>query len=265
MNYPSVKQAGLFAGLVLCCSFLSGEAAERPGRILGQDLMKTLSAPACFDSRDWLAAGLVAGGAVTLYSLDGEIRDTVQRNRGGTTNAVENIFKSFGRVETALPAFALTYAGAAYFGNGKLKEAAGMSLESFIIAGFIFQSVKYLTHRDRPCENTSPYKWHGPGIYDQYQSFPSGDAATAFALLTPVAHVYKDTPLVAPLAYSAAAFASLGRLNHNDHWASDVFVGAALGFFTAKAVIKYRETGGDVAVIPVISADKQGVMLTGRF
>lgn len=140
-----------------------------------------------------------------------------------------------------------------------------MAVESLIISGFIFQSVKYLTHRERPYENTSPYEWHGPGIYDKYQSFPSGDAATAFALLTPFAHQYGNVPGVAPAAYTVAALAGLGRMNHNDHWASDVFTGAALGYFTAKAVIKYREADGTVAILPLINGSAQGVMLTARF
>lgn len=239
-------------------------AGERPMQILGHDIVKTVSAPAHFDSRDWLTAGIIAGGAFALYSVDGQARDMFQRNRGGTTNTVETIVKSAGRIETAVPAFALLYGGAKYFGNEKLAKVSAMSIESFLISGLIFQSVKYLTHRDRPYENTSPYKWHGPGIYDQSQSFPSGDAATAFAMLTPVAYAYKDTPLVAPLCYSVAGLAALGRMNHNDHWASDVFVGSALGYFTARAVIKYHGTGG-VAVLPIIGGDSNGVMFAGRF
>lgn len=253
--------------MAMCFGVLAStvsSAAERPTQILGRDIVKTVSAPAHFDSRDWLTAGIIAGGAFALYSVDGQARDMFQRNRGATTNTVENIVKSAGRIETAVPAFVLLYGGAKYFGNEKLAKVSAMSIESFLISGLIFQSAKYLTHRDRPYENTSPYKWHGPGIYDAHQSFPSGDAATAFAMLTPVAYAYKDTPLVAPLCYSVAGLAALGRMNHNDHWASDVFVGSALGYFTARAVIKYHGTGG-VAVLPIIDGQSNGVMFAGRF
>lgn len=237
----------------------------KPLKILNRDIAATVTAPARFDSTDWLTAGGIAGVAVLLYSQDGEIRDMFQRNRGGTTNAVEDVFKSFGRIETAVPAFALVYVGARHFHAGRLERAAALSLESFIISGLIFQTVKFTAHRDRPYENSSPYKWHGPGFYDSAQSFPSGDAATAFALLTPVAHVYGDVHVVPPLAYGAASLASLGRINHNDHWASDVFVGAALGYFTAKTVIKCREADSSLALLPVLNGESRGVVLARKF
>ncbi|MFA6584462.1 MAG: phosphatase PAP2 family protein [Elusimicrobiaceae bacterium] len=257
--------------ILLSASFFlltaSGFAADSENhfKILNQDIAKVVTSPARFDSGDWITVGAVAVGFGALYAADGEIRDMFQRNRGNTTNSIENVFKSFGRIETAVPAFALIYGGAKIFDNKKLARASAMSLESFIIAGLIFEAVKFATHRDRPYENTSPYVWHGPGLYDRNQSFPSGDAATAFALLTPIAHVYGDTPLVAPLAYTCAALAGLGRMNHNDHWASDVFIGSALGYFTAKAVIKYREADSPVTLLPILGADTKGLVVVSRF
>lgn len=262
---PPMKKTAL---ALLFCGFASSANAEsfnEAMHALNRDIYKTVSAPAHFDRKDWLIAGAVAGGAVALYSLDGEVRDLFQRNRGGTTNSIEDVFKSAGRLETAMPAFVLLYAGGMVFDNAKLQKTALVSLESFLVSGLIFEGVKFATHRDRPSENSSPYQWHGPGFYSAHQSFPSGDAATAFALLTPVAHYYGDTPAIAPLAYGTAALASLGRVNHNEHWSSDIFVGAALGYFTAKAVIKYRESGTTVSLLPMLDGNSKGLLLANRF
>jgi len=256
----------LISLLFLCSAATAGaESFDKTMHTLNRDIYKTVTSPAHFDRSDWLKAGAVTGGAVLLYSLDGEIRDMFQRSRGGTTNSIEDIFKSAGRLETAVPAFVLLYGGARVFDNAKLQKVAIVSLESFFISGLIFEGVKFATHRERPSENSSPYKWHGPGFYSAHQSFPSGDAATAFALLTPVAHYYGDTPAVAPLAYTAAAMASLGRVNHNEHWASDIFVGSALGYFTAKAVIKYREDGAALSLLPVLDSNTRGLLVANRF
>ena len=254
--------------VLLFCGFVSSACAEsfnETMHTLNRDIYKTVTAPAHFDHSDWIKAGAVAGGALALYSLDSEIRDMFQRNRGGTTNSIEDVFKSAGRLETAVPAFVLLYAGGRIFDNAKLQKTALVSLESFFISGLIFEGVKFATHRDRPSENASPYKWHGPGFYGAHQSFPSGDAATAFALLTPVAHYYGDTPAIAPLAYGTAALAALGRVNHNEHWASDIFVGSALGYFTAKAVIKYREGGTRLSLLPILDGNSKGLLLVNRF
>jgi len=39
------------------------------------------------------------------------------------------------------------------------------------------------------------------------------------------------------LAYGIATLTALSRVNDNAHWASDIFFGAVIGYFTAKAII----------------------------
>jgi membrane-associated phospholipid phosphatase len=39
------------------------------------------------------------------------------------------------------------------------------------------------------------------------------------------------------LAYGIATLTALSRVNDNAHWASDVFFGAIIGYFTAKAIM----------------------------
>jgi len=51
---------------------------------------------------------------------------------------------------------------------------------------------------------------------------------------TVFASVYKDKPWVGVLSYGIATGVALSRLNDDKHWASDVFIGAALGFAGGK-------------------------------
>jgi membrane-associated phospholipid phosphatase len=53
-----------------------------------------------------------------------------------------------------------------------------------------------------------------------------------------LASEYKEYPLVAYLSYGVATLTGLSRMNDDKHFASDVFLGAAIGYFTAKTIMK---------------------------
>ena len=57
-------------------------------------------------------------------------------------------------------------------------------------------------------------------------------------MATVFATEYKDIPVVPVIAYSAASLISLSRITENKHWITDVFSGAALGYFSGKMVVK---------------------------
>jgi hypothetical protein len=48
---------------------------------------------------------------------------------------------------------------------------------------------------------------------------------------------YHDRPIIPIVAYSAATLIGLSRITENKHWASDVFVGAALGYLCGRQVV----------------------------
>jgi membrane-associated phospholipid phosphatase len=64
---------------------------------------------------------------------------------------------------------------------------------------------------------------------------PSGHAASAFAVATTIAG-QSSSAAVDILAYSLAALAGLSRIHDNKHWASDVFLGSAVGYFSARKI-----------------------------
>jgi membrane-associated phospholipid phosphatase len=67
------------------------------------------------------------------------------------------------------------------------------------------------------------------------------------------------------LAYTGATLISLSRIYQNEHFASDVFAGAALGFFIGKALI-WRHNQADSArswnVFPFVPEARGGLGLT---
>ena len=92
---------------------------------------------------------------------------------------------------------------------------------------------KYLVGRSRPYEDQGPYQFkplHGG------QSFPSSQATQGFTLAA-VFSEYAENPWASAAAYSGAALVGLGRIEQRDHYVSDVAAGAAIGIFSAKAVM----------------------------
>jgi len=72
-------------------------------------------------------------------------------------------------------------------------------------------------------------------------SFPSGHTSNAFVMATVLFHEFKQTKPV--LAYSGFLFASATgalRVLNNEHWVSDVLVGAGLGIIVTDLVYRFE-------------------------
>ncbi len=67
----------------------------------------------------------------------------------------------------------------------------------------------------------------------------AGHTSTAFAVATVFAKMYADKPVIPILAYTTASMVGLSRLTEHTHWASDIFVGAALGYLCGNQVMDY--------------------------
>lgn len=110
--------------------------------------------------------------------------------------------------------------------------------------------IKTLLGRARPRKDPEhPYDFKlGRGwLNDEYSSLPSGHAtaafATAAALSTELARIYPhESWIVRPLLYGGAGLVGLSRLYNNDHWASDVVLGAAIGSFAGWKVVRFNHT-----------------------
>lgn len=83
-----------------------------------------------------------------------------------------------------------------------------------------------------------------------FQSFPSGHTTTAFAAAAAVtSEARRVWPgavwFVAPAMYGGATLVGLSRMYHNNHWASDVVLGAAIGTFSGLKVVRYSHAHPD--------------------
>ncbi len=229
------------------------------------DTAHILTSPVNWDKRDLITASLVIGAAVGLYAGDKKIQTWVQDRRGETTDNMSRIFRPFGEGQYSLPALGLFYWYGYAAKDSKAKKTALLGLESFLISGAFAQVLKYTTHRCRPSDCDQSDRWNGPSFSNSNLSFVSGEATSVFSLSTVIASEYGDKVWVPPVAYGVATLTALARLNNNGHWSSDVFLGAALGYFTAKTILRLHEKKSNFTVVPMTDGQYSAIGFSGNF
>lgn len=127
--------------------------------------------------------------------------------------------------------------------NQHWRETGLLAGEAAIHSFAMTEALKYSFRRGRPNE--------GDGSGDFFQtggaSFPSEHSAAAWSIAGVLAHEYPG-PLVKILAYGAASFVSYSRVRSQNHFPSDVAVGAFLGMLAARQVYNKHhdvELGGE--------------------
>lgn len=191
----------------------------------------------------WTAAGILTTGLV-VYSLDDEIRASFQSNRNATTDGIAKyVAEPFGSGLYSLGGSAIAYGIGYLTDDYKLQRTSAQAVKAFVLTGGATQIMKQLTHRARPYEMGDPNLWYGPtGISGDFDAFPSGHTSVAFAVASVYAYSYSENPWVGITAYSFATLTGLSRINDDVHWASDVFFGAALGWYVGRTIVKTDES-----------------------
>lgn len=224
-----------------------------------------LTSPLRWDKSDWATAAVVAGGTGMFFVLDDEIMDDVQGSRSSTTDDLSEVFEPFGNGAVVIPVLAGLYLYGRFGENDKAQRTALLATESFLVSGLFATVLKVSAGRHRPSKGNDADTFDGPSTSNK--SFPSGHTTSAFAVATIVANEYEHVPMIAPISYGIAALAGFSRMNDNKHWASDVFFGAALGYFTSKTILRLHSNkkGRHFTIYPRASHRGGGLVLSTRF
>ena len=208
-----------------------------------------------------IAASAITAGTIGLIAYgDKPIQKLFSRNQSTfISKSSYYFFSPLGTGLISIPALGIFFACGVIWKNKKAKETGLKGLESYVITVVFTNIIKQITHRHRPYQDDppNPYKWDGPfswgGEYGMfgYNSFPSGHSSAIFSIATVIGLEYWDTKWVPVVCFGLAGFTALYRLAVNDHWASDVLFGSALGFAIGSMV--YFNTNKTLQVLPVTS------------
>jgi membrane-associated phospholipid phosphatase len=239
---PRRAQATIAAVLLLAARAAADPAAHDKANLdylkgAGVDAVRIASSPARWDRSDLLTAGAVVGGAGIAYAaLDIPLQHAAVRNQSRVADRFADVGRGFGNGLYTVPTLVAVYLAGEGFHDSRMRRASLDAVESLAISGLFITAIKLTAGRARPYVGDGRGSWNGPSLSNTKYSFSSGHSAAAFSVATVFATEYGDVPGVAPASYALAALTGLSRIYNNQHWASDVIFGGALGYFTAKAV-----------------------------
>jgi len=114
--------------------------------------------------------------------------------------------------------------------NDQQRETGILSGEAAVGAFLDTEVFKYAAGRERPFVGTSPGRFFVGG-----DSFPSVHASVSWAIASVIAHEYPGA-LTQLLAYGVAGGVSAARWAGQKHFASEVLIGSALGWYMGRQV-----------------------------
>jgi len=196
--------------------------------------------PTRWHKADWLRLGLIAATTVAIMPFDIKIANVTQNNQ----HAYYDLPVEAGRIygEWYFTASVATV----FVGYGILKhntEAEKIDIELFqagLYSEVVTQILKVGIGRANPIDNVGAYSFRPFKFQKDYGSTPNGSAALAFAIST-ITFRHAKSDLIKILAYVPAAFNLFSGIYKNTHWASDEFMGAAIGYSTGMWVVTLHE------------------------
>ena len=236
-------------------------------------------APLHFKTKQWLMTGAVVGITIGLIIIDNDIDDwaRVQKQEHNWINKSSPFITEFGGNYGLYSVAAVGLASAAFKDN-KGVQTSLLATQAMITSGVWVRLLKMLFSRERPSaayiySKSEGGYWYGPFTqYDQdflpkrgvasFDAFPSGHTATAFSIATVFALQYKNRPVIPVISYSAATLVGISRLIEHEHWSSDVFLGAIIGYVCGKQVVLHYNKSHQNALTSTHSKSKNKIELT---
>ena len=192
--------------------------------------------PTRFRARD--SQWLLPAALVTAFAIGS---DTALERRMPTSPS--QLRRSQRLADAGLLALAGTAGGMFLWGrvkrNDRLAETGLLAGEALADTLAVTMTMNAMAGRQRPGEGGGRGRFAEGG-----DSFPSEHAALSWTLASVIAHRYPGR-LTQILAYGTAAGVSAARLSGRKHFASDVLVGSALGWYMGRQVVRARGSDRD--------------------
>ncbi len=229
-------------------------------------LGRALASPAHWNGSDLLKLTAVVGAGLVLGLADEGIHDRVLEHRTQGTKDFFRVVTRFGDGAYLGGFLAGLFAVGQFSGDDGLRKTAWLGVESYLAASVFSTVLKFAVGRARPGTGEGSGSFHPFSTRSSWTAMPSGHATSIWSVATVIAD-RTDNGFVDAACYSVAVLTSLSRIHQDKHWASDVLVGSAIGYFTAKKICALnREAGGPkLSASFGIAARRQAVTLSLSF
>jgi hypothetical protein len=200
------------------------------------ETIQFLKQPLNWRESDWIKFGSLTAGTFLISLADQPVRDAILRDQSYNETVPELTGRHWGQ-GYATAAFTIGFGLHGLIENNQSsKKIAFEIVQATLFTGGITQIIKAVTGRARPYTNEGHSSFHPFAIlkYDD-NSFSSGEVANAFALSAVLASNTKSD-LLKVIFYLPSMLTISSRVFRDSHWSSDVFFGAALGYFVGNWV-----------------------------
>jgi hypothetical protein len=148
--------------------------------------------------------------------------------------------EEWGRIRTMQLASLAVYAGGLALREDEVRVTGRLMGEALLLAGLPAITLQYTLGRSRPYSGKGAFDYNFFEWSNEYQSLPSGHATVAFAVSTVLAKRIDRWWMSVPL-YASAGLTVLSMGWRNQHWPSDLVIGAALGYLAGNFVVEREE------------------------
>ncbi|MCF8413412.1 MAG: phosphatase PAP2 family protein [Melioribacteraceae bacterium] len=187
--------------------------------------------PSNWESKDFILAASLSAVSYGLMHFDADVKNFGQENNQYS----ESIIAEFGRI-WGEPYFTFGIGIISIItgnsnGNVANKQLGFEILQSSLYSVLVTQTIKMSIGRARPYMNEGAFSFSPFQLINNDRwSFPSGHTTLAFSLSTVLAANEKND-LLKIVYFIPAVLTGASRIYQNHHWLSDVFMGAAIGYF----------------------------------
>ena len=194
-----------------------------------EDVGGYFTTPLRFTGRDWATAAAGVGATLLVISADQWVTDRVGRQ---TKQSLNDDFwdypTRYGVVQYATIGSLGAYTVGLVGGQDEVRIYGRMLWTGITTGGLTVMALRTVFVRSRPYSGDGPWAFNWFETDNETQSFPSGHTVLAFTLSTVFAERIV-TIWSRIVFYSLATMTAAARVVNNQHWLSDVMVGAAIG------------------------------------
>jgi len=201
------------------------------------------------DAKWWLGFG---AATAALIATDRHTSTLLENSKGQVVWG--NRLSTIGAAYTLIPAVAGFYTFGVLDENPKARETAVLGGEALLDSLIVVSVLKPIAGRNRPNAKDDP-----GSFFDGGASFPSGHAIETWSLASVISYEYGHTKFVPIIACALAGVVTVSRFSAQQHYASDLLAGGAMGWFIGRYVWKTHQdhaihphSGIQTSVVPQI-------------
>ena len=252
MKFQRLRILFPFILILICASSLHAQNHYNVSQFTDETL-DFFKQPGKWRGNDWLKLGLIATGSVLVMQVDEPVRRAVLKDQGRYYHSIPietgRIWGDWYTPVVVVGAFGL---------HGWLADKASSkkigfeTAQAVVYSELITQTLKIVFGRARPYENEGAFSFHPFTLSDiGFHSLPGGHNTNGWAMSTILSRNARSDALKF-LVYIPAALTFLSRVYQDQHWTSDDFLGASIGFLVASWVVNLHENKESAANVPAV-------------